>query len=98
VETEMLQLALKYGASAVIAASVAWGAMRMKVANQTETISRLRVDRIAAERALDARVDGLAKDMTTHRQETTDRLARIETKLDLLLTNHFGASRNDKSN
>jgi len=36
--------------------------------------------------------------MTTHRQETTDRLARIETKLDLLLTNHFGVSRNDKSN
>jgi len=70
----------------------------MKVANQTETLSRLRVDHIAAEKALDARVNGLAKDMNTHRQETTDRLARIETKLDLLLTNHFGASRNVKSN
>jgi len=52
----MLQLALKYGAPTAIAASVAWGAMRMKVANQTETLSRLRVERITAEKALDARV------------------------------------------
>lgn len=70
----------------VFGAGSAWGFSRMKHSSTVSRLDRVETEQKAHDAALGERIDGVARDMAAHKQETTDRLARIETKLDVLLS------------
>lgn len=68
-----------------IAVGIAYGVLRVKTANTVVRLDELEREAIALDAAMQARVQALSSELQHHKQDTTDRLARIETKLDILL-------------
>jgi hypothetical protein len=68
-----------------IAAGIAYGVLRVKTQSTALRLDELEKEGLALDLAMQARVTALQVELQHHKQDTTDRLARIETKLDILL-------------
>lgn len=72
-------------ASGLLGAGVAWGALMSRTNHNVKRLEEAEARHQEDVDSLSGRLEGLAKMHAAHRQETTDRLARIETKLDQLI-------------
>jgi DNA-binding GntR family transcriptional regulator len=72
-------------ASGLLAAGVAYGGLAMKARGNAARIEAVKVEHDADIAGIRATLQGLAAAQSAHRVETTDRLGRIEEKLDQLL-------------
>lgn len=68
-----------------VAVGIAYGVLKMKTTSTAKRLDELEKEALALDHAMQARVELLAADLSKYKQDTTDRLARIETKLDILL-------------
>lgn len=73
-------------ASGLFGAGVAWGTIRFKVKTMETRLAKLEEDHIAETNSLYGRLDTMQQSFDKYRTETTDRLARMETKLDILVS------------
>lgn len=71
--------------SAAISAGIAYGVLKVKTAATAKRLDELEKEALALDAAMGARVDSLVSELHRYKEDTTDRLARIETKLDILL-------------
>lgn len=76
----------KWVMGAVFAAGVAYATIYIKESNLARQLKDVEADLLRSENRLDAKIEEIGQELDQHRQETTDRLARIETKIDLLLS------------
>lgn len=72
--------------SGLIGAGVAWGGLIVRSRNNAARIEEVKTDHDAQLEAIREVLSDLAKTQAEHRTETTDRLARIETKIDAVLS------------
>lgn len=73
-------------ASGLFGAGVAWGTIRLKVKTMETRLNKLEQAHLEETATLYGRLDLMQSSFDKHRSETTDRLARIETKVDILLS------------
>lgn len=71
--------------SAAVSAGIAYGVLRVKTATTAKRLDDLEKEALALDAAMQARVEDIARELHRYKEDTTDRLARIETKLDILL-------------
>ena len=71
--------------SAAVTSGVAYGVLKVKTASTAQRLNELEAEAIAIDARMTSRVDHISNDLASYKQDTADRLARIETKLDLLL-------------
>lgn len=72
-------------ASILLSVGIAYGVLRVKSSTTAARLDELEEEALAMDQAMQAKVAALANEVARHKQDTTDRLARIETKLDILL-------------
>lgn len=72
---------------AAVLVGIAYGVLKVKTQSAATRLDELEKEAIALDAAMQARVQTLSMELQRHKQDTTDRLARIETKLDILLQN-----------
>lgn len=72
-------------ASVLLSVGIAYGVLRVKSSTTAARLDELEAEALKLDTAMQVRVEKLANDLSHHKQDTTDRLARIETKLDILL-------------
>ena len=71
--------------SAAVTSGIAYGVLKVKTATTAQRLNELEAEAIAIDARMTSRVDHISSDLARYKQDTADRLARIETKLDLLL-------------
>jgi hypothetical protein len=69
----------------VLSIGIAYGVLKVKSATTASRLDQLEAEALSLDSAMRTRVDNIAHDLSQHKHDTTDRLARIETKLDILL-------------
>lgn len=69
-----------------VSVGIAYGVLKVKSTASEKRLNDLEKEALALNEAMSARVAHIATDLSNHKQDTTDRLARIETKLDILLS------------
>lgn len=69
----------------IMSIGVAYGMLKVKNQTTSARLDELEQEAIGMDHAMQIRVDNIARDLSVHKHDTTDRLARIETKLDILL-------------
>lgn len=79
------RMAYTFLAGAVSLGAV-WGHLVHRSRSNTARIDKIEIEHEADIEALRESITNLAEQQAAHRTETTDRLARIETKLDQLIT------------
>jgi len=72
--------------SVALSAGVAYGILKVKTSITQERLDELEKEALAMDSAMQGRVLAIADELHRYKQDTTDRLARIETKLDILLS------------
>lgn len=84
-----LPLSLLWMAGAgIFGAGGAWGVLAMRGNQAISRIETVEIAHKAADAALDDKIADIQYELHAHKAETTDRLARIETKMDVLLDIH----------
>lgn len=78
---------LTWAVGSVFTIGFAWGAAQMKEKGIQNRLQRIEEDFSSADAGLGARIGVLSAEFSEHKSEMIDRLARIETKLDTLITN-----------
>lgn len=73
-------------ASGLLGAGAAWGGLLMRSRTNAARIEEVKTDHDVQLEAIRQTLADLAKQQAEHRTETTDRLARIETKIDAVLS------------
>jgi hypothetical protein len=69
----------------ILSIGVAYGMLKVKSQTTSARLDELEKEALGMDQAMQLRVDNIARDLSVHKHDTTDRLARIETKLDILL-------------
>ena len=69
----------------VLSIGIAYGVLKVKSATTATRLDQLEAEALNLDSAMRIRVDNIAHDLSRLEHDTTDRLARIETKLDVLL-------------
>lgn len=72
--------------SGLIGAGAAWGGLLMRSKANAARIEEVKMEHDADLESIRRVLSELAKTQAEHRTETTDRLARIETKIDAVLS------------
>jgi hypothetical protein len=73
-------------ASVILSVGIAYGVLRVKSATTATRLNELEAEALRLDTAMQVRVEKLTSELSHHKADTTDRLARIETKLDILLS------------
>lgn len=81
--SELLELVPLLTVAASIGAT--YGIIRVKTATTAKRLNELEQEAIDMDRRMQGRISSLESEVHKHREDTMDRLARIETKLDILL-------------
>lgn len=68
-----------------LAAGIAYGVLKVKTSATSKKLDELEKEALALDLAMQARITAVSEELHRYKQDTTDRLARIETKLDILL-------------
>lgn len=79
---------LGYLVGILFAAGAAWATIFIKERNLDKHLDSLEKDFLISEGILNDKIESVADELSAHKEETADRLARIETKIDLLLLQH----------
>ena len=74
--------------AAIFGAGGAWGVLTMRGQQALKRIESVERNCIEADEKLETQIGELKYEVNAHKEETTDRLARIETKMDVLLDIH----------
>jgi hypothetical protein len=74
-----------YVVGGIFAAGGAWALLYYKERELGKNLAKLELESAAQDAATEQRLDMLSRDLADHKHETTDRLARIESKLDTLV-------------
>lgn len=69
----------------ILSIGIAYGVLKVKSATTATRLDQLEAEALTLDKAMRERVESIANDLSNHKHDTTDRLARIETKLDILL-------------
>ena len=69
----------------LVTTGIAYGVLKVKTASTAARLDQLEAEALGLNRDMTTRVNHIATDLSSYKQDTTDRLARIETKLDILL-------------
>jgi uncharacterized membrane-anchored protein YhcB (DUF1043 family) len=82
---ENLELSLWAVIEIAVVVGIAYGILKVKTQATSQRLNELEKEALALDAAMQIQVPDLALEIAHHKQDTTDRLARIETKLDVLL-------------
>jgi hypothetical protein len=82
---ENLELSLWAVIEIAVVVGIAYGILKVKTQATSQRLNELEKEALALDAAMQIKVHDLAVELAHHKQDTTDRLARIETKLDVLL-------------
>ena len=81
---------LLWAAGALFIAGGAWSVVIMKENQNRNKIQEFEDELEASVEALDHKIDALSEGLTEHQFKVNDKLARLETKIDLLLAERDG--------
>jgi hypothetical protein len=76
-------------AAVLISVGVAYGMLKTRSVTMEARLDELEKEALALDNSMQGRVGDIARQLSDHKQEVTDRLARIETKLDILVQNRL---------